>query len=144
MEGSALHTGGNPVAMMPPPVTAAAAAPAAPGKPMVGLEIIDSIPDSLDPLSSSGVRVFAVRPDGPAAAAGVRNGDCIVALNDRPVQTRGDLKTVMSSCRPNDIVKVELLRQDVSEPLVVHIRLGTAPGSADLASPTSGRRGGHR
>ena len=99
------------------------------GRPMAGLEIIDSIPGSSDPLSSSGVRVFAVRPDGPAAMAGVRNGDCIIALNDKDVQTRADLKAVMANCRPNDLVKVELLRENVSEAFEVHLRLGTAPST---------------
>eukprot|EP01061_Rhynchopus_euleeides_P006517 TRINITY_DN1555_c0_g1_i1.p1 TRINITY_DN1555_c0_g1~~TRINITY_DN1555_c0_g1_i1.p1 ORF type:complete len:316 (+),score=77.06 TRINITY_DN1555_c0_g1_i1:96-1043(+) len=110
--------------------------PSPAGRPMAGLEIIDSIPGSADPLASSGVRVLAVRPDGPAAMGGVRNGDCIVALNDQPVQTRSDLKAVMSACRPNDLVHVELLREGVADSFSVHIRLGLAPGSA---TPTHSR-----
>ncbi|KAJ9440581.1 hypothetical protein DIPPA_24237 [Diplonema papillatum] len=99
------------------------------GRPMVGLEIIDAVPGSADPLSSSGVRVFAVRPEGPAAQGGVMNGDCIISMNDMPVKTRADLKQVMASCRPGDAVKVELLRQGIPEPFIVHIRLGIVPGS---------------
>eukprot|EP01064_Diplonema_japonicum_P035361 TRINITY_DN764_c1_g1_i1.p1 TRINITY_DN764_c1_g1~~TRINITY_DN764_c1_g1_i1.p1 ORF type:complete len:335 (+),score=41.22 TRINITY_DN764_c1_g1_i1:53-1057(+) len=104
------------------------------GRPMVGLEIIDAVPTSSDPLSSSGVRVFAVRPDGPAAAGGVLNGDCILALNDRKVTTRSDLKEVMATCVAGDIVKVDLLRENIPDPFQVHIRLGTAPTPAPTAT----------
>eukprot|EP01059_Diplonema_ambulator_P028356 TRINITY_DN47135_c0_g1_i1.p1 TRINITY_DN47135_c0_g1~~TRINITY_DN47135_c0_g1_i1.p1 ORF type:complete len:340 (+),score=54.46 TRINITY_DN47135_c0_g1_i1:35-1021(+) len=106
-------------------------------KPMVGLEIIDAVPSSADRLSSSGVRVFAVRPDGPAAAGGVQNGDCILALNDKKVTTRADLKEVMATCSAGDMVKVDLLRENIPDPIQVHIRLGTAPMAASSAMHTS-------
>ena len=109
------------------------------GKPMVGLEIIDAVPGSTDPLSSSGVRVFSVRPDGPAASAGVQNGDCIVALNGRHVSRRADLKDVMSACCPNDVVRVDLLREGIGEPFQVNILLGCVPGTG--GSPPRGSTG---
>eukprot|EP00755_Sulcionema_specki_P019071 Sspe_Gene.68489::Locus_40392_Transcript_1_1_Confidence_1.000_Length_559::g.68489::m.68489 len=104
----------------------ASAAPPSGGRPMVGLEIIDAVPDSGDPLASSGVRVFAVRPDGPAAKAGVQDGDCILALNGRPVTTRADLKEVMAGCAAGEVVTVDLLREGVPDAFQVHIKLGSS------------------
>ena len=40
---------------------------------------------------SGGVRVMNVQPGGPAAAAGLRAGDLIVAAGGRPIQSPGQL-----------------------------------------------------
>eukprot|EP01062_Namystynia_karyoxenos_P057718 TRINITY_DN4887_c0_g2_i1.p1 TRINITY_DN4887_c0_g2~~TRINITY_DN4887_c0_g2_i1.p1 ORF type:complete len:395 (+),score=120.52 TRINITY_DN4887_c0_g2_i1:123-1187(+) len=111
------------------PVKSTAGPPAAGGRPMVGLEIIDAVPHSNDPLASSGVRVFSVRPEGPAAAAGIRDGDCILALNGRPCTTRQDLKDTMSLCQAGDVVMADLLRDGHPEPFQLPILLGAATGA---------------
>ena len=43
----------------------------------------------------SGVEVISVDPDGPAAAAGIRPEDLIVAVDGRPVERMDDLLRLM-------------------------------------------------
>eukprot|EP01065_Artemidia_motanka_P042221 TRINITY_DN5619_c0_g1_i1.p1 TRINITY_DN5619_c0_g1~~TRINITY_DN5619_c0_g1_i1.p1 ORF type:complete len:364 (+),score=155.21 TRINITY_DN5619_c0_g1_i1:56-1093(+) len=125
-----------------------AAAPAPAMRPMVGLEIIDAAPHSNDPLASSGVRVFTVRSDGPAAAAGVQPGDCILALNGYRVATRQDLKECMARCTAGEVVTVDVIRDGVPDPFQLFIVLAGASSPAARShrqelSPgrTSKRRG---
>ena len=43
-----------------------------------------------------GVLVSAVRADSPAAKAGIKAGDCITAVNDKPIANAGDLTAQLS------------------------------------------------
>jgi hypothetical protein len=61
-------------------------------------------------LGTSGVRIAGVRPDGPAAKAGVRPGDVVVEFAGVEVKTLQDLMFVLRGHRPGDEVQVVLLR----------------------------------
>jgi len=50
----------------------------------------------LDLLQESGVEVMSVEPSGPAAAAGVRDGDIVLALDGRPVQSVDDVHRTLT------------------------------------------------
>ncbi|MGZ3405935.1 MAG: S1C family serine protease [Polyangia bacterium] len=50
----------------------------------------------LDLLQESGVEVMSVEPTGPAAAAGVRDGDIVLALDGRPVQSVDDVHRTLT------------------------------------------------
>ncbi len=56
-----------------------------PRRAMLGVNIAGAEP------SGGGVRVESVSPGGPAAEAGVKSGDVIVAIADRPVATGREL-----------------------------------------------------
>jgi S1-C subfamily serine protease len=58
----------------------------------------------------AGVRVNGVSPGGPAAEAGVRAGDVIVAIQTTPVTTGRELVKVMEGIEPGDKVSLELKR----------------------------------
>jgi S1-C subfamily serine protease len=58
----------------------------------------------------AGVRVQGVSPGGPAAEAGVRSGDVIVAIQETPVTTGRELVKVMEGIEPGDKVSLELKR----------------------------------
>lgn len=61
--------------------------------------------------NGGGVRVEGVSPGGPAADAGVKEGDVIVAIESKPVTTGRELVSVMGAIEPGE--KVELgLRRD--------------------------------
>jgi len=45
--------------------------------------------------ASDAVAIVSVEPGGPAAVAGLREGDLIVALNDRPVRTVDDMHRML-------------------------------------------------
>jgi S1-C subfamily serine protease len=60
----------------------------------------------------SGARVESVAPESPAAAAGLRSGDIIVALGETPIAGVDDLQRVLTGGRIGDPVEVVVLRRD--------------------------------
>jgi S1-C subfamily serine protease len=65
---------------------------------------------------AAGVEVMGVSPSGPAAAAGLKTGDVIVAVDGKPLRTAGDraagrqLVEQMRGTQPGQKVKVDYLR----------------------------------
>src|SRR5258708_9159061 len=59
-----------------------------------------------------GARVESVTRDSPAALAGIRAGDIIVALGDAPIAGVDDLQRVLTGGRIGDAVNVSVLRRD--------------------------------
>ena len=60
----------------------------------------------------SAVRVSTVEPDSPAAAAGIRPGDLIVAFGGEPVTGIDDLQGLLTGGRIGDVVDAVVLRRD--------------------------------
>jgi S1-C subfamily serine protease len=69
--------------------------------------------------SGGGVRVEGVSPGGPAAEAGVKGGDVIVAVNARPVATGRELVRVMEAVEPGEKVELGLKRD--GKPLTLSV-----------------------
>jgi S1-C subfamily serine protease len=67
----------------------------------------------------SGVRVTAVEGGSPAAAAGIKVGDLIVAFGDAPVAGIDDLHRLLTGGRIGDGVGVAVLRRD--RRLLLHV-----------------------
>ncbi len=60
----------------------------------------------------SGVEVFALEPSGPAAQAGMEEGDVIVALGDQPITSIDDLQKRMAEVPVGIPSEVVLLRSE--------------------------------
>ena len=58
-----------------------------------------------------GLRISEFATDSAAQAAGLRQGDRIVSLNDQPVHELPDVESVMWDKKPGDRVKVEVERR---------------------------------
>ncbi len=60
----------------------------------------------------SGVEVFGLEPGGPAAQAGMDEGDLIVALGDQPITSIDDLQKRLAEVPVGIPSEVVLLRGD--------------------------------
>jgi len=101
----------------------------APGKAMLGVNIDDAGP------GTEGVKVVSVSPGGPAAAAGVKSGDVITAMDGKPLGSGRDLVARMRSVEPGQTVNLDLRRDGkgvkaavVAKPREEMIFIGRGPG----------------
>jgi putative serine protease PepD len=75
--------------------------------------------------SSSGAQVSAVKGNSPAAAAGVKAGDVITAIDGDAVPSADDLTAKISAHQPGDKVTLTVAHNGSTQKLVV--TLGTRP-----------------
>lgn len=81
-----------------------------------------------------GVLVQDVTEGGPAAKAGVRVEDVVLAVNGIPVQDSGDLQELVAELNPGARAKLELYRD--GKPQAISVQLGEVPfASRAEASP---------
>eukprot|EP01012_Entosiphon_sulcatum_P042769 TRINITY_DN5685_c0_g1_i1.p1 TRINITY_DN5685_c0_g1~~TRINITY_DN5685_c0_g1_i1.p1 ORF type:complete len:340 (-),score=83.84 TRINITY_DN5685_c0_g1_i1:140-1159(-) len=73
--------------------------------PVVGVELSEGQTYGVD-----GVCVIAVKDGGPAAVAGIVEGDVLTNVNGHPVATRDDFKAVIRSCQPGQSLPFMLYR----------------------------------
>jgi S1-C subfamily serine protease len=91
--------------------------------PYVGVQMISLTPETArlnneDPNSTfiipevSGVLVMRVMENTPAAEAGIRRGDVIVAVNNRTIKTAEELQTLVDSSGLDSNLKFKIVRGD--------------------------------
>jgi S1-C subfamily serine protease len=74
----------------------------------------------------TGVGVVSVMKDGPAAQAGIRAGDVILAVNGQPTDSVTALQSVLAGLKPGDQVRVRLSRDGTKS--TVTATVGTLTG----------------
>ncbi|NLC55471.1 MAG: PDZ domain-containing protein [Armatimonadetes bacterium] len=72
-----------------------------------------------------GIRVELISPDSPAARAGLRAHDIVVAAAGSPIRDTGDLRQAIRRRRPGDILKLTVIR--AGQRLEVSVRLAERP-----------------
>jgi len=77
-------------------------------RPRLGVEVATE-PLAVDDYAS-GARVMTVTPGSAAAAAGIREGDVIVAVDGTPVQTSDELAAAIAAHASGDAVALVVLR----------------------------------
>ena len=111
--------------------SAPSAPPAAPaGRPYLGIR-----GEVFKTGSLTGLRVLEVFPDSPAAMAGLRSkydprrtgGDLITRVNDRPVQSEGDLKRLLENSTPGQVITLLVTSESGNAFEIVPVTLGAAP-----------------
>jgi putative serine protease PepD len=65
----------------------------------------------------SGALVRTLVADGPGAAAGLKVGDTIVRIDDRPVVNGDDLQAVVGSRAPGEVLRIQLTDRTVEATL---------------------------
>lgn len=81
--------------------------------------------------ADNGLFVGGVAADGPAAAAGVKSGDQITAVDGAPVTGLETLTEAVAARQPGEALPLTLQRGE--ETLTVTVILGAEPGRADRA-----------
>src|SRR5690606_22741033 len=87
-----------------------------------------------------GALVETVDPNGPAAAAGIRQGDVILSVDGRPVESNSSLPTMISSMAPGTTTELEVWRE--GKPRKVSVKVVELV--AGQAVPASLERGGRQ
>jgi putative serine protease PepD len=76
------------------------------------------------PSGEAGARVTQVEPGGPAAEAGIREGDLITSFDGQPVDDISTLGVLVRRSTPDETVSVEIDRQ--GRELTMQVRIGRA------------------
>jgi S1-C subfamily serine protease len=92
-----------------------------------------------------GVQIFKVAPGSPAQRAGLRHGDYIVAINDKPVREHDDLFLLVGMALAGSNARVEVARAPGGPRRTCNVKLAKfyAPGPV-IAAKRPPARGGLR
>jgi serine protease Do len=104
----------------------------------IGVQIQSVTPDLADDLglkNATGALVAAAQKDSPAAAAGVKSGDVITAVNDEAVADPHDLARRIAALGPKKTAKLSIVRN--GSPMTVEVTLGTMPADKTASAETS-------
>lgn len=89
---------------------------------------------------ATGALIGQLEPDTPAARAGLKRGDVILAVNGQTVASANDLRLRISQTPPGTNVKLQISRDGKTQD--VNVTLGELPEKADKAGPEEGQGGG--
>ena len=98
-----------------------------------------------DPAAGGGAEVSAVAPDSPAARAGLRVGDRVLAVQGKPTRSAADVATQVQSLAPGSVLQLLISRDGWERTLGLESQLARGPAwlGATVAD-TAGGAGQHR
>jgi membrane-associated protease RseP (regulator of RpoE activity) len=96
------------------------------------LGLLPGIPHGV-PVPMWGAVVLVVAEDSPASAAGLREGDVIVALDGEPVLGPGSLAATIAERAPGDEVELTVYQLAGSVRRTIEVTLGEHPAREDEA-----------
>jgi serine protease Do len=82
-------------------------------------EITPDMADGLHLPQRWGVVIADVKPDGPAAAAGLQIQDIVLSADDRPIETLPSLSSALYLHRLDQVLKMEIRRGDEKKTLFI-------------------------
>jgi hypothetical protein len=106
-----------------------------PGKAWLGVQVqnVDAtMASAIGMPSARGALVAKILPDGPAGRSELKEGDVILAANDREVGTSSDFATIIGESSPGDTFRFRIYRQQ--KELDLNLTLGSAAAPSDLLS----------
>jgi serine protease Do len=103
----------------------------------IGVQIQNVTADLADDLGlkeTTGALVAAAQKDSPAAAAGVKSGDVITAVDGETVADPHDLARRIAALGPKKTVKLAIIRN--GSPMTIDVTLGTMPADKTASAET--------
>lgn len=100
-----------------------------------GMEMSDDIAKAFKLNVQRGAFVSEVLPNSGSAKAGVKSGDVIVSLNDKPLSSFAELRSRIATTEPGAKVKLGLIRE--GKPLTVEVTLDKSTSSSASAEQIS-------
>ena len=94
----------------------------------IGVEVqpvTPEIADSMGLKKATGALVAEPQPGSPAVKAGIKSGDVITAVNDKPVRNARELARMIGTMAPGTSVKLDLIRN--GDQKTITVTLGTLP-----------------
>lgn len=85
------------------------------------------------PETQAAVTVSSVVTGSPADKAGLKQGDTILAANDKPIKAPQDLVELVRNSKPGDRVTLSVQRQGEDKPVEITVTLGENPDKAGAA-----------
>ena len=70
----------------------------------------------------SGIYVTQIIKNGPASKTELKEGDIIVAIDDKELETMSDLREYIYSKNPNDIVTLQIARGKINKTISIVLR----------------------
>jgi serine protease Do len=106
-------------------------------RPMIGVEIRDANQADAEVfrLPAADGAVVSAEPRDPAARAGIRMGDVIVAIDGTPVRGSGELMDQVMRRRPGDRVTLDLIRYGERRRAEVRLEAFQLPRTAGAREP---------
>ncbi len=105
----------------------------------IGVQIQSVTPDLADNLglkNAAGALVAEAQKDSPAAAAGVKSGDVITAVDGEAVADPHDLARRIAALGPKKTAKLSIIRD--GSPMTIDVTLGTMPADKMASAETRG------
>jgi serine protease Do len=79
------------------------------------------------PTRQEGALISQLDPNGPAARAGLRQGDVVVAVDAKPINRLRDLPRAVAAVKPDTKVMIHVLRR--GSPLAIAVTVGSTPSA---------------
>ena len=106
----------------------------------VGLTLQSFTPEAWEGLGQSrdfkGAYIAMVTPGGPAAEAGVREGDLLVGVNGAAVANGTEATRAVGAVRPGGDIRLEVIREGRRR--TINVRAGTRPSEDELDAQQNG------
>lgn len=93
-------------------------------------DVDENLAESFGLEKAEGILVSETQPESPAAAAGIKQGDVLLALNDIALKDVADLRNRIALTVPGTEVKIHLIREGA--PRDIEVNIGEQP--ADFGS----------